>query len=114
MTCRHALSAPQRSKLRLPEDITTQALAFFHHLLPDSGNATLVSVTLQDTFLKPIFNGSRFVAAGGTSVSARDGRDAKGAPGRPIGQLGVPSATPKDIPAASTQLSSGSLSFPPK
>jgi hypothetical protein len=69
MTCRHALSAPQRAKLRLPEDITTQALAFFHHLLPDQGNAALVSVTLQDTFLKPIFNGTRFVAAGGTSMS---------------------------------------------
>jgi hypothetical protein len=69
MTCRHALSAPLRAKLRLPEDITTQALAFFYHLSSKEGNAALVSFTLLDTFVKPIFNGRRFVDAGGTSLS---------------------------------------------
>lgn len=66
---RHTLSAPARVKLRLPEDITTQALAHYTTLSGHGGQAALFSVTCNDCFVKPIFDGESFVAAGGTSMS---------------------------------------------
>ena len=69
MQHRHSILAPQRAKLQLPEDITTQALAFYNHLSPNEGQAALLSVTVNETIIKPIFNGERFIAAGGTGIS---------------------------------------------
>ncbi len=69
MKSRHALLAPPRAKLQLPEDITTQALAFFNHLSPRGGRAALVSFVFMDTIVMPIFNGQRFVERGGTHMS---------------------------------------------
>ena len=69
MQCRTSLDAATRAKLRLPSDITTQALAFFNSLSSKNGRAALVSLTLVDTFIKPIFDGKRFAAAGGTNMS---------------------------------------------
>ena len=66
---RHPLSSITRTKLRLPEDMTTQALSFFNTLAEEGGRAALFSFTLVDTFVKPIFHGEKFVRMGGTSRS---------------------------------------------
>lgn len=63
---RHDLTAHVRVKLKLPTDITTQALACYHHNHAKGGKAALVRVTLLDTFIKPIFNGHLFDERGGT------------------------------------------------
>ncbi|WWD18325.1 hypothetical protein CI109_102775 [Kwoniella shandongensis] len=62
---RHTLTAPRRAKLQLPEDITTQALAFAAQYRPDTGRAALFSLNLADTIVQPVFNGERFVRQGG-------------------------------------------------
>lgn len=107
MKHRHALSSPSRTKLRLPEDATTRALALFHSLQATQGEAALISFTTMDAFVKPIFHGERFVQAGGTSMShegwrapeAKEGDDfvgwdfrrpKKGAPGSGIFANNVP------------------------
>jgi hypothetical protein len=77
MRCRHSHSPPTRSRLRLPEDITTQALAFENALGPKDGRAALFSFTLTESFIKPIFNGDRFADAGGTSLSHRPVQEPK-------------------------------------
>ena len=69
MTCRHPLASASRSKLRLPEDIKTQALAHYNELSGADGRAALFAVSLADTFVKPIFHGERFVQAGGIYLS---------------------------------------------
>lgn len=62
---RHTLTAPRRAKLRLPEDITTQALAFASKLRPTGGSAALISMNTEETYFQPIFNGERFIRKGG-------------------------------------------------
>ncbi|KAK4684426.1 hypothetical protein P7C73_g5753, partial [Tremellales sp. Uapishka_1] len=69
MNHRHHLTSAERRKLQLPEDITTQALAFANFLEKDQGRAALVSLTLMDTSVKPIFHGERFYENGGTKLS---------------------------------------------
>ncbi len=69
MLWRHPLHASQRAKLQLPEDITTQALAFFNHLSLKEGRAALLSFSPMDTIIKPIYNGQRFIEKGGTTLS---------------------------------------------
>ena len=69
MQYRHSLLAPRRVKLQLPEDITTQALAFFNHLHMNGGRAALIAVNLSSVAIKPIFNGQAFVESGGTHMS---------------------------------------------
>ncbi len=64
---RHVLSAPSRIKLHLPEDVTAQALAHYRSLARRGGQAALVCLTVRDTYLKPIFNGQRFMANGGAA-----------------------------------------------
>jgi hypothetical protein len=66
---RHDLLAPIRAKLKLPEDITTQALACYHHHAPANGRAALCRLTLLETFITPIFNGRRFDEKGGTKMN---------------------------------------------
>lgn len=66
---RHSQISLNRAKLRLPEDITTQALAFENSLSAQDGRAALVSFTLTEIFVKPIYDGQRFSASGGTSLS---------------------------------------------
>ncbi|KAK8858435.1 hypothetical protein IAR55_002662 [Kwoniella newhampshirensis] len=62
---RHTLTAPRRAKLQLPEDITTQALAFAAQYRPDGGRAALISLNCENTVVQPVFNGERFVKRGG-------------------------------------------------
>ncbi|WVF69291.1 hypothetical protein IAT40_004067 [Kwoniella sp. CBS 6097] len=62
---RHYLTAPIRAKLQLPEDITTQALAFATRYRADGGTAALVSFNAEDLIVQPVFNGDRFVRNGG-------------------------------------------------
>ena len=66
---RHDLIAPIRAKLKLPEDITTQALACYHHHNPNEGRAALCRFTLGETFVTPIFDGRKFDEAGGTKMN---------------------------------------------
>ncbi|WVQ96789.1 hypothetical protein IAU59_003896 [Kwoniella sp. CBS 9459] len=63
---RHYLTAPIRAKLQLPEDITTQALAFATRYRADGGTAALISFNAEDMIVQPVFNGERFVRNGGT------------------------------------------------
>ncbi|WRT67617.1 uncharacterized protein IL334_004589 [Kwoniella shivajii] len=63
---RHHLTAPQRAKLQLPEDITVQALAFATKYRSDGGTAALTSLVVEDFIVRPIYNGNTFVANGGT------------------------------------------------
>ncbi|WVQ80568.1 hypothetical protein IAT38_002673 [Cryptococcus sp. DSM 104549] len=62
---RHVLTTPRRSKLRLPEDITTQSLAFAAQYRRAGGKAALVCVNNEDTIFQPVFNGENFVKHGG-------------------------------------------------
>ncbi|OCF43955.1 hypothetical protein I317_02225 [Kwoniella heveanensis CBS 569] len=62
---RHYLTAPVRAKLSLPEDITTQALAFATRYRADGGTAALISFNAEDLIIQPVFNGERFVRNGG-------------------------------------------------
>ncbi|TYJ58899.1 hypothetical protein B9479_000331 [Cryptococcus floricola] len=62
---RHTLTTARRAKLRLPEDITTQALAFAAKYQPGRGGAALVAINTEDTYVQPVFNGKRFVEKGG-------------------------------------------------
>ncbi|WVQ72821.1 hypothetical protein IAR50_002381 [Cryptococcus sp. DSM 104548] len=66
---RHTLTTARRAKLRLPEDITTQALAFAAKFQPGGGGAALVAINTEDTYVQPIFNGKRFVETGGVKVN---------------------------------------------
>ncbi|WVR06215.1 hypothetical protein IAU60_003245 [Kwoniella sp. DSM 27419] len=63
---RHYLTAPIRAKLGLPEDITTQALAFATRYRPDGGTAALVSFVAEETTIQPVFHGERFMRDKGT------------------------------------------------
>lgn len=65
----HTQTALTRTKLRLPEDITTQALAFENSLSAQDGRAALISFTLTETSVKPIYDGQAFSDTGGTSLS---------------------------------------------
>ena len=67
---RHDLTAHIRAKLKLPTDITTQALACYHHIRPEGGQAALFRCTLLDTFVTPVFNGQAFDDKGGTRQEA--------------------------------------------
>jgi hypothetical protein len=69
---RHDLIAPIRAKLRLSEDITTQALACYHHHAPSNGRAALFRLTLLETFATPVFNGRKFDREGGTTTDYSD------------------------------------------
>jgi hypothetical protein len=68
---RHDLIAPTRAKLKLKEDITTQALACYHHHAKTDGRAALCRVTLLETFVTPIFDGRKFDEAGGTKMNSK-------------------------------------------
>ena len=63
---RHDLTSHIRAKLKLPTDITTQALACYHHIKSEGGRAALFRFTTLDTFVKPIFHGQSFDDRGGT------------------------------------------------
>ncbi|EIW73580.1 hypothetical protein TREMEDRAFT_70997 [Tremella mesenterica DSM 1558] len=69
LNSRHPLNGPQRAKLRLPDDITTQALAVYYQVSSTGGRAALTSAVLVNFFVKPIWHGQRFTDAGGTSMS---------------------------------------------
>lgn len=61
---RHTLTTPRRAKLRLPEDITTQSLAFGAKLRSTGGSAALVSINTEETYFQPIYNGEMFIKKG--------------------------------------------------
>ena len=66
---RHGHNSVVRTKLKLPEDITTQALAFYNALESAEGCAALASFTCLHTCVIPVYNGEKFSKAGGTSLS---------------------------------------------
>ncbi|ORX40254.1 golgi-body localization protein domain-domain-containing protein [Kockovaella imperatae] len=69
LTYRHHLSSATRAKLRLPEDIKTQALAQFTERSSKDGRAALFAMSLTGTIVKAIFHGERFVNKGGIYLS---------------------------------------------
>lgn len=66
---RHDLIAPIRAKLKLPDDITTQALACYSHHTRTEGRAALCRLNIREAFITPIFDGRKFDQAGGTRMN---------------------------------------------
>ncbi|KAL7425083.1 Protein SABRE [Cryptotrichosporon argae] len=63
LRCRHALDQPTRKKLRLTDDVTSQALAFANALDKSGGHAALLSLSAMDTVVRIVEDSTGFERA---------------------------------------------------
>lgn len=64
--CGHLLRKDLRDHFSLFDDLTSKAYEYASHTEQHGGAVALFSVLVTDTYIRPVFNGPRFVSKGGT------------------------------------------------